>query len=223
MRTHNNIMTHGDNIMKPIKAMLYLILPLTLFILVACTRTYPDGETQEVGWIQATIDKFIGNPNRKEQEVLAVKTVIPNPDNLLAITKANEIIKKENKSIEDENEKIVKHNKGAQEDQENPDEGLLALLGIAATAGGVGWLNAYLKKKTMEDLRDLAVNQKHVVYARYEGAKAAAREGPTTIEKIKLMAGEAAELIMQQQELLKDHPDAISAIKDIVKDSTKSS
>lgn len=195
--------------MKSIKTMLYLTLPLTLFILFACERTYPDGATEEVGWFDATLDIFGGTPTRKKKDLLKEKQLTDDEEK-------NKAIVKENKLIAAENMKIEKHNKGAKDDEENPNTGLLGLLGVIATATGYGWVRTFLNKKTVEAARSLADKQRHVSNARYQAIKDGYRDDASVLDKIKLLAKEGTIFARQNMELIEKNPDDIDIFKAIM-------
>ncbi len=195
--------------MKSIKTMLYLTLPLTLFILFACERTYPDGATEEVGWFDATLDIFGGTPKRTKKDLLKEKQLTDDAEK-------NKAIIKENNLIAAENVKIEKHNKGAKDDEENPNTGLLGLLGVVATATGYGWVRTFLNKKTVEAARSLADKQRHVSNARYQAIKDGYRDDASVLDKIKLLAKEGTIFARQNMELIEKNPDDIEIFKAIM-------
>ena len=182
--------------MKPIKTVLYLTLPMTLFLLLACQRVYPDGHTQDISWYQATYDVIFGKPPRKE---IDLKTVEKTGDSVVdAKVKAA----------------IEKHNKGAQSDREDPDNGLIPLLGIISTAGGFGWARTFLTKRNAEAARDLATEEKREAQVRYQAAKDIVREKDTDmLDKIKELAGVAARTVKEQKHIYDEHEDDIKGVR----------
>lgn len=196
--------------MRAIKIALYCTLPLALLLLFACTRTYQDGSTEEVGFIDKAFDIIGGTPARQEKQELSKipKTGNPQVDAYIAM---------ENARIEKENEAIRKHNEGAKKDKENPDNGLLGILGLIATGTGYGFLNQYLKKQNAEKLRDIANGRANNLSARYQAAKEAVRDDTDKLEKMKRLAQMAESEVKSNQEFIEHNGDTIMKIKEIVK------
>ncbi len=195
--------------MKKIKIVLYLTLPLTLCVLFACQRTYPDGTTEEVGWLDATFDVLGGTPQRKKKDLLKEKQLTDDIEK-------NKAIIKENILIAAENVKIEKHNKGAEEDKENPSTGLLGVLGTLTTVAGYGWARTFLNKKTVEAGRRLATKEKHIANARYQAIKDGHRDDASMLDKIKLLAKHGADFAKDNMELIEKSPDDIEVFKVIM-------
>jgi len=202
--------------MKAVRIFLYSTMLVTLLILVACTRTYDDGETEEIGWIDATFDIIGGKPSRSPEELLKEK--VPTGD-----VNIDEAIKKFNASIAEKNKKIVKHNIGAQNDKENPDTGMSTLLGLIATACGVGWAKTFLNKRTSEAGRRLAVKGEHISNARYQSIKDGYRDDDTALEKIKFLAKEGEHFAKDNYELIEKSGDDIKIFKAIMATAKKKS
>jgi len=202
--------------MKCSKALLICLLSCCLFVVFACTRTYPDGETQEVSWLQATADIFIGNPARKKQE-------LEKPKELTGDVEKDKDIKKYNEEVAAHNEKAEKHNKGAKEDKESPDTGLLVLLGTIAAASGFGHIKGFLNKKALEGLRDTFQEETIVLRGRYQEIKEGLRDDIPMLEKVKRLGSIGADTARDQMKILKSHSNDISTFKEAYKDYRKAS
>lgn len=152
----------------------------SITVLFGCQRIYQDGETQEIGWFAATLDVFMGKPERKKQEVLKPKELTGDE------VKDVEIIK-ENKMIEIMNAKIIKHNKGAEADKEEPDEGALPiLLSILGTAG-LGAFGHLLERRRLHRLRANAESERALVMAGYQEIKEGLRDDDEALETAKML------------------------------------
>jgi len=190
--------------MKKVK--LFLLLTLPLMMLFACQRVYPDGYTEEISPWQAAYDIVVGKPARKEVKPLEKMKLTGDPivdTTIIAF----------NKTVDKENERIKKHNKGAQDDKEDPDTGLLSLLGALATAGGLGWAKAFLNKRTAEAGRDLATDEKRALSAMYQASKDVIRDDVGLLSKVKKMANIAANSAREQKDIYEEHGDTVAGMK----------
>lgn len=186
-----------------------IILTIVLFIVVACTRTYPNGDTEEVGWFDATMDKLGGTPIRKIKDKEPLKILTGDPIKDKEIAKANAL------TVE-KNQKIEIHNTGARHDQQNPSNGLIYVLGTLLTAAGVGWAKTLLNKKNMETARDVANRGTLIATSRYQAIKDGVRNDPPLLEKVKLLAAEGTKFANESMELLEPHKDDIVMLKKII-------
>jgi len=200
--------------MKSRKISLFCLLSLALFVLFACERIYPDGETEEVSWVQATADVFMGNPPRD-------KVDLKKPKVLTGDEKKDEEIKKHNEEVAAHNEKAEKHNKGAEEDRKNPDTGLLVLLGTIAAASSFGHIKGFLNKKALEGVRDVFEEENVVLKGRYQEIKEGLRDDVPMLEKVKRLASTGADVARDQMKILKNHSDDISTFKEAYKEYRK--
>lgn len=191
-----------------------IIMAIICFMIFACTRTYPNGDTEEIGWFDKTIDVISGTPERK------VKKLIPK-EKLTGDEKKDAAIKLKNQKIEEDNEKIKKHNKGAQHDRENPTGGILLVLTGLSTALGYGWLDTLLKKKNFERLRGVAEEGEIIANSRYQAIKEGTRGNVSLLDEIKVYASEGVKFANENMGLLKKNKGAIKAFKAIVKEGLK--
>lgn len=192
--------------MKFIKITLLLTLPITLLLLFGCGRTYEDGYTEEISWYAKTYDVIFGKPIRKQLKPIEKMKLTGDEEvdaNIVAF----------NKRVDSENERINIHNKGAQEDREDPDNGLIPLIGIIMASGGVGWARTFITKKNVEKIRDLAIDEKKVAQVRYQASKDAVRDDVGLLSKVKSLAAIAAQTIKDQKEIYEKHGDTIDGVR----------
>lgn len=183
--------------MKKIKAVLYLTLPMTLFLLIACQRVYDDGETQEVSWVSATYDVIFGKPARKQIDIGTLeKTGDPIVDAKVKVA-------------------IEKHNAGAKDDKESPDNGMIPLLTLLGSLAGVGeYTRTFLNKRNAEKARDLATHEKRQAQVRYQAAKDVVRdEDADLLDKMKDLAGIASKTVTHQKKLYDQYADDIEGVR----------
>jgi len=197
------------------KVIIILVITLTL-VMVACTRTYPDGATQEIGWWDATLDFVGGKPSREEKDLLKIKEKTGDEAK-------DKLIQKENEEIKKQNEAIAKHNEGAKKDREDPDEGLLYVLGGLLSLAGMGWGKEFLNKRNIEKLRVGTNEQLAISNARYQAIKEGVRDNPTMIETVKFLAAQGQKLAEDEMKYLAAHTDDIEYFKKIIKTSLEKS
>ncbi len=200
--------------MRKNKIKLMLLLTIVCFGIIGCVRTYPNGDTEEIGWFDKTIDLIGGTPERE------VKKLIPK-EKLTGDEKKDAAIKLKNQQIEEDNEKIKEHNKGAQHDKENPTSGILITLTTLTTAFGYGWVNAVLKKKNFERLRGVAEEGEIIANTRYQAIKEGTRGNVSLLDEIKVYASEGVKFANENMALLKKNKEAIKGFKAIVKEGLK--
>ena len=200
--------------MRKNKIKLMLLLTIVCFGIISCVRTYPNGDTEEIGWFDKAIDLISGTPERE------VKKLIPK-EKLTGDEKKDAAIKLKNQQIEEDNEKIKEHNKGAQHDKENPTSGILITLTTLTTAFGYGWVNAVLKKKNFERLRGVAEEGEIIANTRYQAIKEGTRGNVSLLDEIKVYASEGVKFANENMALLKKNKEAIKGFKAIVKEGLK--
>ena len=197
------------------KVIIIFAITLTL-VLVACTRTYPGGATQQIGFWDATLDMIGGLPPRKEKDLIKIKEKTGDEAK-------DKLIEKENEEIKKQNEVIAKHNEGAKKDREDPDEGFLYVLGGLLSLAGMGWGKEFLNKRNIEKLRVGTNEQLTIANTRYQAIKEGLRDNPAMIDKVKILAAQGQKLAEDQMKYLAKHTDDIAHFKKIIKASLEKS
>lgn len=192
--------------MKKIKFFMYLTLPMTIMVLVGCTRTYDNGYTQEISVMDAVFDIFSGKPTLKPMEEL--KPIEETGDPVIDAQ-----IKEKNEAIDEQNKAIRKHNEAAKNSEENPDSGLLGIIGVITTAAGYGAWKMLLSKKNLEAARNLLNDEHTVLKSRYQAVKEEFRENGPMLAKIKKAGQIGAEIAAEQKEVLGKHSGTIETFK----------
>lgn len=190
---------------------LFVVFSLALIVLCGCTRTYSDGYAEQVSPWTMAYDIIFGKPARKAIEPLTPMKLTGDP---ALDAKAIAF----NAHVEAENKRIAKYNEGAQSDKENPDDGLIELIGLAMTAGGLGWAKTFISKRNAEKIRDLAIVGEKKASVRYQAAKEAVRSDDDLLEKVRDLAQIAEYTVDDYQEIYAKHGDTIEGTKRALKE-----
>jgi len=185
---------------------MFLTLPMTIIFLVGCERIYENGYTQEIGWWDATLDIFAGKPTLKKMKNL--EKISETGDE-----KIDALIKVKNDAIEKQNGIIDTHNEAAKHSQENPDGGMMTLIGLAMSAGGIGWARTFLNKRNIEALRTKEGAKTVVLQSMYQGVKEKFRDKEVILNEIKDAAADGAKVANDNMAALTTYKENIPKFK----------